>query len=310
MLPHNIPLSDVWCAAIPNTANANATITSSSLERESNNIPSFEPEFFHCDPYCEFFDADSVSESLLSPDLAADLSRFDDSAEFHEANSDPVCLLLFEGDEFFDPVPELDPTAWLHPPSCHWFHQLFYTILFTMTSLFWDSLIYLWTAPRRPQLLRRYRRTSRMPTILVFPTIWMLMGNCVMMFASAYQGGLPMHPATVIRSHTIPKAYAKIEGTFERMRQLDTLVTLNFETLIQLGGIKHRQFQQLRPKTSSIATQEVPQPISETELDTFFDSYERQPKYIEAFFDADLEELVSPDLFNIFDICNPRTLVA
>lgn len=88
-----------------------------------------------------------------------------------------------------------------------------------------------------------------MPTmVLVFPTTWMLMGNCVMMFASAYQGGLPIHPATVIHTHMIPKAYAKIENTVDRMRQLDTLVELNFETWMQLSRIKHCQFQELLPK--------------------------------------------------------------
>lgn len=59
---------------------------------------------------------------------------------------------VYGGDEFFDPVPEPDPTAWLHTPSRHWFYRLFFTSLF-----WWDSLIYLLTAPRCPHLPRRYR---------------------------------------------------------------------------------------------------------------------------------------------------------
>ena len=302
----------MWCVAIPNAAEADALVAGSSLERENSTFPSSEPattpEFFDCDPYCEFVDAASASESLLSSDVTTDFLLFDDSSQFSDADTDMLCPLEFEGDEFFDPVPEPDPTAWLHPPPHHWFYRLFFSSLFSLTTLFWDSLIYFWTAPRRPTLPRRYRRLSRIPTrMLVFPMTWMLMGNCVMMFASAYQGGPPMHPIAVMKTHTLPRAYTRIETTFDRMRQLETMVELNFETWIQLSIIKHRQFQEVVPRRPT--PMQVEQLISEKELETFFDTYEKHPQHIEAFFDADFEEPESPDFLAVFDICTPRTLV-
>ena len=247
----------------------------------------------------DYFDDDAEVDPWLGANLSDevhyDLLHPPEEDEFYDAYEMEPLLTTYKGVEFFDSIEAFPtyPMSWFRPRVENWVLRHFKVMMFWLSTMIWDTIIYFLSPP--PLLPRRVRRRCRAVTVPAYPRTWMLFTSCLMLGMEAFQGQIP--PLRVPTPSSMLK-HVQACGTesYQRMVRLEEMVTFNAETLVQYQAWKYLTVHTLLDERRIISSRQVRTVQVEEEEDTnqdfleldhFLDTYEEEPvENGENFFDS------------------------